>query len=46
MWVEQLDNGKYKFFERYKDPYTEKWKRVSITLDSNSNRAKKKHKNF
>lgn len=41
MWVEQLDNGKYKFFERYKDPYTEKWRRVSITLDSGSNRAKK-----
>lgn len=41
MWVEKIDNGKYKFFERYKDPYTEKWKRVSITLDSNSNRAKK-----
>lgn len=30
MWVEQLPNGKYKFFERYKDPYTEKWKRVSV----------------
>lgn len=41
MWVEQLPNGKYKFFERYKDPYTEKWKRVSVTLDSGSNRAKK-----
>ena len=41
MWVEQLDNGKYKFFERYKDPYTEKWRRVSITLDSGSSRAKK-----
>lgn len=41
MWVEQLPNGKYKFFERYKDPYTEKWKRVSITLESGSNRAKK-----
>lgn len=41
MWVEQLPNGKYKFFERYKDPYTEKWKRVSVTLESGSNRAKK-----
>lgn len=41
MWVEKLDNGKYKFFERYKDPYTEKWRRVSITLDSGSSRAKK-----
>ena len=41
MWMEELPNGKYKFFERYKDPYTEKWKRVSVTLDSGSNRAKK-----
>lgn len=41
MWVEELPNGKYKFFERYKDPYTEKWKRVSVTLESGSARAKK-----
>ena len=41
MWMEELPNGKYKFFERYKDPYTEKWKRVSVTLDSGSSRAKK-----
>ena len=41
MWMEELPNGKYKFFERYKDPYTEKWKRVSVTLESGSSRAKK-----
>ena len=41
MWVKQLPNGKYKYFERYRDPYTEKWKRVSVTLNSGSNRAKK-----
>ncbi|MCY7035293.1 site-specific integrase, partial [Streptococcus sanguinis] len=41
MWGEKLENGKYKFFERYKDPYTEKWRRVSVTLDSGSSRAKK-----
>ena len=41
MWMEELPNGKYKFFERYKDPYTEKWKRVSITLSSGTSRAKK-----
>ena len=41
MWVEELPNGKYKYFERYKDAYTEKWKRVSVTLNSGSNRAKK-----
>ncbi|WP_223335634.1 hypothetical protein [Streptococcus oralis] len=41
MWMEELSNRKYKFFERYKDPYTEKWKRVSVTLNSGSSRAKK-----
>lgn len=41
MWIEKLESGKYKFFERYKDPYTEKWRRVSVTLDSGSSRAKK-----
>jgi integrase len=41
MWIKKLENGKYKFFERYKDPYTEKWRRVSVTLDSGSSRAKK-----
>ena len=41
MWIEKLENRKYKFFERYKDPYTEKWRRVSVTLDSGSSRAKK-----
>lgn len=41
MWMEELSNGKYKFFERYKDPYTKKWKRVSVTLNSGTSRAKK-----
>ena len=41
MWIEELYNGKYKYFERYKDPYTEKWRKVSVTLESASNRAKK-----
>ncbi|AOD26529.1 hypothetical protein BEN15_05165 [Streptococcus thermophilus] len=41
MWVEELPSGKYKYFERYRDTYTEKWKRVSVTLNSGSNRAKK-----
>ena len=30
MWIEKLKNGKYKFFERYNDPYTEKLKRVTV----------------
>lgn len=32
MWVEPLENGKYKFCERYKDPLTGKTKKVSVTL--------------
>lgn len=41
MWMEELSNGKFKYFERYNDPYTEKNKRVSVTLTSKSNQAKK-----
>lgn len=41
MWDEQLPDGRYKFFERYKDPYTGKWKRVATILTSNSSRAQK-----
>lgn len=43
MWIEDR-NGKYKFVEQYIDPYTEKKKRVSITLTSKSNQAKKQAK--
>lgn len=41
MWIEELSNGKYKYFERYADPYTEKSRKVSVTLTSKSNQAKK-----
>ncbi|WP_270344603.1 tyrosine-type recombinase/integrase [Enterococcus thailandicus] len=41
MWIEELPNGKYKYSERYKDPYTEKTRKVSVTLTSKSNQAKK-----
>ncbi|MDN6030735.1 MAG: integrase, partial [Lactococcus plantarum] len=30
MWIENLPNGKYKYFERYRDPLTEKLKKVSV----------------
>lgn len=36
MWMEELPNGKYKFFERYKDPYTEKLKSFSDHGEENS----------
>lgn len=41
MWVEELTNGKYKYVERYIEPYTEKTKKTSITLDKNTAQAKK-----
>jgi len=42
MWMEELPNGKFTYRERYKDPYTEKYKKVSVTLTSKSNQAKNK----
>lgn len=39
MWMEELKNGKFKYIERYKDPKTNKQKRVSVTLDSDSRQA-------
>ena len=40
MWIEELPNGKYKFFERYKDPYTEKLKKVSVTMEKKTPQAR------
>ncbi|WP_373761274.1 tyrosine-type recombinase/integrase [Jeotgalibaca porci] len=45
MWIEELPNGKYKYFERYKDPYTDKWRKKSVTLSSASRQAQKQAKN-
>lgn len=41
MWIEQTKTGKYKYTERYTDPYTGKYKRVSIVLDKNTKQAQK-----
>ena len=41
MWVEELENGKYKYFERYKDEYGRR-KKVSVTLDKNTKQAHNK----
>lgn len=35
MFIEELSNGKYKISERYKDPLSDKWKKVSVTVDNN-----------
>lgn len=42
MWIETLPDGRFKYIERYKDVYTEKYKRKSIILNSNSKQAQKK----
>lgn len=42
MWIEELANGKFKYIERYTDPLTNKYKKVSVTLDKNSSQAQKK----
>ena len=39
MYVEQKNNGKYLLRDKYKDPYTGKWKSVSIGLDKNTPQA-------
>lgn len=41
MWVEQTKKGKYKFIERYTDPMTGKYKRVSVTLDKDTPQSRK-----
>lgn len=39
MWVEPLKDGRFKFIERYKDPYTEKTRKKSVVLNSQSKQA-------
>ena len=41
MWIEELENGRYKFVERYDDYLTGKQKKVSITLDKNTAATRK-----
>lgn len=41
MWVEQHKSGKVNFIERYKNPYTEKWARVSILMEKDTPRIRK-----
>lgn len=33
MYWQETKSGRYQFFERYKDPYTGKWRAASVTLD-------------
>lgn len=41
MWVEQHKSGKVNFIERYKNPYTEKWARVSVLMEKDTTRIRK-----
>lgn len=41
MYCEELANGKVKYIESYKDPLTDKWKRVSITYPKDTNQNRK-----
>ncbi|HHR7948131.1 TPA: tyrosine-type recombinase/integrase, partial [Staphylococcus aureus] len=45
MWFEKFKNKnnetKYRYYEKYKDPYTDKWKRVSVVLNKNTKQSQK-----
>lgn len=45
MWMEKFKNKNnetsYRYYEKYKDPYTDKWKRVSVVLNKNTKQAQK-----
>ncbi|HIB1904830.1 TPA: tyrosine-type recombinase/integrase [Enterococcus faecium] len=39
MWVEQTKDGRFKYVERYVDPLTEKKRKATVTLSSDSRQA-------
>ncbi len=39
MNIVQLDNKKFKYEMKYRDPTSSKWKKVSVTMESNSSQA-------
>ena len=45
MWHEKFTNKhgetKYRYYEKYKDPYTDKWKRVSVVLNKSGKQSQK-----
>ena len=41
MWTEAHNSGKVNFVERYKDPYTQKWKRTSVLMEKDTPRIRK-----
>ncbi|MBM7320251.1 site-specific integrase [Streptococcus suis] len=41
MWPEVHESGKVNFVERYRDPYTQKWKRKSVLMEKDTPRIRK-----
>lgn len=45
MWYEEFTNKhdivQYRFYEKYKDPLTDKWKRVSVVMNKNGKQSQK-----
>lgn len=45
MWVESFkdknNKTKYRYYEKYKDPMTDKWRRVSVVLEKNTKASQK-----
>ena len=41
MWTEAHKSGKVNFVERYKDPYTQKWRRSSVLMEKDTPRIRK-----
>ncbi|MGH2078824.1 tyrosine-type recombinase/integrase [Aerococcus urinaeequi] len=41
MWSEELPSGKVRFAERYKDPLTDKWKIVRVTMEKETATTRK-----
>ena len=42
MWVQKNKTGNFQFVERYKDPLTGKYRRVSVTYDANNRITRKR----
>ena len=41
MWSENHKSGKINFVERYRDPYTGKWKKASVLMEKDTPSHKK-----
>ena len=41
MWSENHKSGKINFVERYRDPYTGKWKKTSVLMEKDTPRIRK-----